>query len=677
MDLGSFFTNSLTTGQWVLMGLIPPAIFALYFLKMRRQSYLVPSTYLWHRAIEDLNVNSLWQRLRSSLLLFLQILLVLLIILACLRPGWQGVELTGERFIFLVDNSASMGATDLDKNRLEVAKKKVTELIDQMKPGDRGMVISFSDLAHIDQTFTDSRGELKRSLETIELTNRPTDIQEAVKMAAGLTNPGTVREKEGRREFEITEAVPATMYIMSDGNFPEIEELATNYLNEIYVPIGTTNVKNVGILAFNAIQSFEKGGDVELFSRVQNFADETVNTTAALYLNDRLVDASELELTSNERTTLNFGIDANQIDTERTHHLKLVLDYPDNFMLDNTAYAVLNPPNFKRVLLVTPGNEPLTAALGTEAIEKQYLLTVQKPSVLPTAEGAPLSAAQKEYVLSDESGEYDLIIYDQCSPLTLPQANTLFIGSRPPGEEWQFEHVVLPVITDVTDSHPVMNLLTLDNLRIVDANTVTAEMGGQVLIDSVHGPLAQIGPRERFEDLVLGFSITYQEDGRELANTDWPLRYSFPLFIQNSIEYLTGLQREELNFVTRTGQSLLLSPILGESHLIVESPSGKKTELSRLGQGFFLFSNTDEIGIYQRHNPESNKNGWESDQSFAVNLFYENESDLAVQNAITLNHRDLKGKEAYQTTRRELWKWILLAGLAVLVLEWILFNRRL
>ena len=61
----------------------------LYFLKLKRQPLEVPSTYLWSRTIEDLHVNSIWQRLRRNLLLFLQILLILLLMLALLRPGWR------------------------------------------------------------------------------------------------------------------------------------------------------------------------------------------------------------------------------------------------------------------------------------------------------------------------------------------------------------------------------------------------------------------------------------------------------------------------------------------------------------------------------------------------------------------------------------------------------------
>src|ERR1041384_7534063 len=96
-----FFRNTLSPWQWGLLALVPPAIIALYFLKLRRQPLEVPSTYLWKKSIEDMHVNSLWQRLRQNLLLFLQLLLVALAMLARLRPGGEGIKLAGERVVFL------------------------------------------------------------------------------------------------------------------------------------------------------------------------------------------------------------------------------------------------------------------------------------------------------------------------------------------------------------------------------------------------------------------------------------------------------------------------------------------------------------------------------------------------------------------------------------------------
>ena len=162
------FINALTPLQWVLLALVPPAIISLYFLKLKRHPVEVPSTYLWTRTIEDLHVNSIWQKLRQSLLLFLQLLLLALAILACTRPGWRGMDLVGDRFIFLLDASASMNATDVSPTRLDAAKQRALDLIEQMESSDVAMVISFSDVPRIEQTFTNNRSALRQAVNKIK-----------------------------------------------------------------------------------------------------------------------------------------------------------------------------------------------------------------------------------------------------------------------------------------------------------------------------------------------------------------------------------------------------------------------------------------------------------------------------------------------------------------------------
>ena len=68
--------SSLSPAQWALFSAVPIGIVLLYFLKLRREPVEVPSTYLWARTVEDLHVNSLFQRIRQNLLLLLQLLVI-------------------------------------------------------------------------------------------------------------------------------------------------------------------------------------------------------------------------------------------------------------------------------------------------------------------------------------------------------------------------------------------------------------------------------------------------------------------------------------------------------------------------------------------------------------------------------------------------------------------------
>src|SRR5262245_42507976 len=78
------YHNPLPVWAAVSLSLIPPLLLLLYFLKLRRQALVVPSTFLWRRSIEDLRVNSLFQWLRDNVLLLIQLCIVLLLIYSAL-----------------------------------------------------------------------------------------------------------------------------------------------------------------------------------------------------------------------------------------------------------------------------------------------------------------------------------------------------------------------------------------------------------------------------------------------------------------------------------------------------------------------------------------------------------------------------------------------------------------
>jgi hypothetical protein len=664
----------------ILVGLFG-AILLLYFLKLKRQPVEVPSTYLWHRTIEDLHVNTIWQRLRQSLLLFLQLLLIALAMAALLRPGWKGQKLVGERLIFLVDASASMGATDVRPTRLELAKRRIGEMIDQMKSDQVAMLISFSDVARVEQSFTDNRRDLREALEAIQQTDRLSDLDEALRAASGLANPGRVAFEN--RDVQVAEAQPATLYIFSDGGVSAVPNFQLGNLTPVYVPIGTglpdedDSPQNVAIVAFSTERNPEKPDQTQAFARLQNFGQEDVTVEVAFHLNNEPIDFAQVKVPA-EGTA---GVEFERGELESAE-LKLVMNHKDHLALDNTAYVAVNNPRRAKVLVITPRNDALELVLNTTESRKVADVTFQTPDVLPPKEsGAGLTETQQQYQTAALSGAYDLIVYDQCAPAVMPQANTLFIGRIPPGEDWKAgPKQPKPLVIDVDRTHPLMQLVVLDNVDIVEGFSVTGPSGSTTLIDAAIGPQTEsapvfmVGPRQGFEDAVMGFELFGTDaKGEYYVNTNWMTRLSFPLFMKNVIEYLGGSRGALETQSVRPGETVTLRTEMPVAKAYVRKPDGRSVELLREGQNAFTFSDADRLGFYDLRLKPGDE---QPVQRFAVNLFDTRESNLTPAAELPIGSTPIKGSAAWTPARRELWKWVLLVALAVLLFEWYVYNKR-
>src|SRR5215813_11264953 len=113
-----------------------PSLLILYFLKLRRREMPIASTLLWKKAIQDLQVNAPFQKLRKNLLLLLQLLLLALLLLALSRPITFFRPGAGKNTVIIIDRSASMQSKDVDKHsRLDEAKRRAKDLVETM---DRG-----------------------------------------------------------------------------------------------------------------------------------------------------------------------------------------------------------------------------------------------------------------------------------------------------------------------------------------------------------------------------------------------------------------------------------------------------------------------------------------------------------------------------------------------------------
>jgi hypothetical protein len=646
------FLSMLSPWQWALIALVPPAIIALYFLKLKRIPLEVPSTYLWHRTIEDLHVNSLWQRIRTSLLLLLQLLFIAFLILALLRPNWQSTRSIDERLVFLVDNSASMQADDLNRTRLAEAKAKIAEMIEQMDDDDVAMIISFSNTARPEQSFTSNKRLLLEALERIEPTNRGTSLDDALVLAAGLANPG------GSAAEGLAEPVPATMYIFSDGKFRDVQGFSLGALKPVFVPLGDPSSLNLAIVAFSVRRNEDRPDRLQAFGRIENFGGEEVRTTAELHLDGALIDASEITVKPGDGAGVAFDLS-----DQESGVLELRLSHKDPLAADNRAWAVINRPRPAKVLLVSDGNEPWETALATEGAAKLAEVRLAKPADLKTPKHKQLAAA----------GAFDLIIYDDCQPEEMPRANTLFLGQIPPVPTWAVDQKAAgPQIIDVDRNHPIMQWMEVGDVLIAEAVTINPPLGASRLIDTTKGLLFAIAPREGFEDAVLGIDFyATDEAGNTTVATNWPIRQSFPTLVFGVLGYLGGQGQELAGESVQPGMAVDLRSESAKE-LIVRSPSGQRSTLSRGPRNVFSFSDTRQLGAYDVLEEDR------PTQRFTVNLFDPMESDIRPreENTIRIGYVDVQGETAFAPARFETWKYLLVVALGVLLFEWYIYNRR-
>src|SRR5918999_6464634 len=116
-----------------LLGLLfLPVVVAMYLLKLRRDEAVVPSTLLWNRLVADVEANAPWQKLRRSLLLLLQLLLVLILTILAARPFLERPAGLARDIVLILDASASMAATDVVPSRMAAARDTAVEALKEL-----------------------------------------------------------------------------------------------------------------------------------------------------------------------------------------------------------------------------------------------------------------------------------------------------------------------------------------------------------------------------------------------------------------------------------------------------------------------------------------------------------------------------------------------------------------
>jgi Ca-activated chloride channel family protein len=606
--------------------IIGPVIVAMYLLKLRREERPVSSTFLWQRMVRDVEANAPWQKLRRNLLLLLQLLLMLLLILALARPFFRTAGITGRNLIVIIDHSASMGASDEPPSRLEAAKQQAIALIDQLPDGGRATIIAAGGEMQVPASATTDRRELRNAINGITLaTGGGSDLSQALTLASALA----AREEQSE------------VAIISDGNVTLPEDLKVPATVR-YFPIG----RSAANLAVSAIALQPSPAGQTLFVQATNYGDDQAERRLDLYLDGALFNAYQLSLAPGREQSFVADIPT------QVRVVEARLAGSDSLALDDRAWAVSTLGDALRVRVISDGNRFLQTGLS--------LLPGIAPTFVPTSTAT----------FTETAAQVPVTILDGVVPAVLPPGNLLFIGPTRSTDYFSVTgELEFPSVRPLGGDEPLLRNVSLSEVSVLKTAKIAPGSWARVIVDSDGTPLLVAGEREGRRVVVLGF---------DLHNSDLPLTVAFPLLLSNMMGYLApgaGAEAAQL----APGQPLAIQVDESISEVRVTNPAGL-TASSRDGAvqiqgGQAIYAGTEALGVYSVE--ELRGSEVVARQSYAVNLFAPNESQIKSQRELAVPQTS--GVQSTTSTardgRQEFWRWVALAALIVLVVEWLVYQR--
>jgi hypothetical protein len=626
---------------------IPPLVL-LYFLKLKRTDQPISSTLLWKKAVHDLQVNAPFQRLRRNLLFFLQLLILLAIIAALGQPMVAGLARAGETFVLLIDRSASMNATDEDgESRLEKAKEEAIEQVKNLTSADRAMVIAFAGRASVVSPFSNREGELIERIRAIRPSDEQTRLAEALELAEAYASPPQTRD-----DTPIVSAPVANLILFSDGRVNDAEDLYIRRGTCRMVQIGQGG-RNVGIVEVGARRNYERPETLSIFAVVKNLSSERFEDIDVEFrLNDMLELVQDVSL-----APAGADGDTQRLTFDRPEYmesgvLEVRLDVSDDLATDNAAWAVFDAPRQLSVVLVTSGNYFLEKALGTLSLKSLEVISPEQYD----ADGRfdPDGSAV-------ESG-IDVIVIDRHNTNRLPEGSFLFFGSIPEIEGVETDGLVdNEVILDWDDSHRLLRYVSMDQRKLQVGRWLRLHIPdvADVIVEGETTAVVATYSNDRRQYVIVAF---------DTLESRWPLIMGFQIFLYNAIPYLGGGVGADDSVIVRPGEPLRVDADAAEISVI--RPDGETRRLSASTSGPTFFADTDRVGVYRMSSPEPDK------VLGAINLLDIDESNIAPNDELTIGSDKVEVSQEVNPENRPAWKWLAWSALAILLLEWYIYNRR-
>ena len=268
------------TSYFYILLIIPIMIIGFLFLKTWKKN--IQKKYISENLLQFLspNISNFKPRIK---LLFL-ILFILFSTIALVNPKigteLKTVKREGVDIVFALDVSKSMLAEDIAPNRLEKAKRIVSEIINTLN-NDRVGVIAYAATALPILPITDDYSTAKtflQSLNTDMLSSQGTAIIQSINLA--------------QKFYDDEDQTNRVLCILSDGEDHEVERQNLLELAEqsgiIIIAIGLGSVKGapIPIKENNIVKSYKKdeNGDVVVTKLNAQLLNTIANSSSGIYI---------------------------------------------------------------------------------------------------------------------------------------------------------------------------------------------------------------------------------------------------------------------------------------------------------------------------------------------------------------------------------------------------------
>ncbi len=683
-----------------------PALLILYFLKLRRREVEISSTLLWKKAVQDMQANAPFQRLRSNILLFLQLLVLAAILFALAQPRLKSQDLSGQSHVILIDRSGSMAALDAGEgarkiSRLDDAKKQALALVDSLREGgvlsrdeaDRAMVIAFDESAAVVQPLTTDKQVLRAAIDAITPSQASTSLAMAIELARANAPKRAVVEADGKVSLMELSDVPLTIHLFSDGRIPDAAGVSLGPAQEpgriggntlVYHPVGSPKAPNVGIVSLRAERGFDDPTLITVFASIANDEPTTRDVDAELIVNGERQGLRTVPLPP--ATTPEGGASSMpglggtifQIVRGEGASIELALrqvgtgDAPagDVLALDDHAFAVLPPARRLGVALVSRGNLLLSTLLDG--------LPVRVSRLSPDDYEAQLKDGR--------AGDFDVVVLDGYLPkaaltdVGLPPGRFLVLGVVPqtPASGITDKGKGPPgTIIDWSRDHPALRVASLDGIRLAEPRTVALgeRSPTKAIAMGEKGPVILDLETADTRAIITAF---------DPMDSNWPFEASFVVFTASAINDLGDAgARAGASRSLRPGETLSDRVPAGAIGTTIATPSGEKFDLTPAPDGRIVHGPITQTGFYSvqfQGTPgpaDLALAGGRAGRLFASNLFDSQESDVRAADQVPL--ASTVGQPAKDQTGkadRTLWPYLLLVALGVITLEWYIYNRK-